>query len=205
MKIDLRSILHGERKFQFQVGPQWWEEHCRDNAALDLDGALAVTILVSRADSKYILDGELKGSVILQCDRCLESYRRKLEREFRIVLVARTDEDGQTEVELFREDLEEGFISDFVLDLADITREEVFLALPMKNLCRKGCAGLCPLCGANLNGKGCGCKIVGGRPEFSRLKELGPLPDKDSNVQKGGMDRGRTDENNEPLSPHDRS
>ncbi len=198
MKIDLRSILHGERKFRFQVGPQWWEEQCRDNEALNLDGALAVTISVSSSGSKYILDGRLKGTVILECDRCLESYRRQLETEFRIVLVARADEDGQTEVELFREDLEEGFISDFVLDLAEITREQVFLALPMKNLCRKDCAGLCAVCGANLNEKSCGCKNVVGHPGFSRLKELGPLPDKDSNVQKGEMDRGRTDENNEP-------
>jgi ribosomal protein L32 len=183
MKIDLRSILHGEREFQFQVKPDWWEENCRDDSVIGLAAPLKVTIQVSSAGNKYILDGRMHGEVILRCDRCLESYKHHLVAGFRIVLVVRNGENGQTEVELFQEDLEEGFVADLVIDLAEVTREQVFLALPMKSVCREDCTGLCPVCGTNLNRETCECRPVVGHPGFSRLKELGTLPDRHSSPQ----------------------
>jgi uncharacterized protein len=161
MKIDLRSILHGEREFQFQVKPDWWEENCRDDSVIGLAAPLKVSIQVSSAGNKYILDGRMHGEVILRCDRCLESYKHHLVAGFRIVLVVRNGENGQTEVELFQEDLEEGFVADLVIDLAEVTREQVFLALPMKSVCREDCTGLCPVCGTNLNRETCECRPVG--------------------------------------------
>ena len=184
MKIDLRTIFHGEREFRFQVKPAWWEESCRDDSVISLAEPLEVRILVSSAGNKYILDGRMKGQIVLRCDRCLEAYEHHLDTEFRLVLVVRPVENGQVEVELFREDLEEGFVTDLVIDLAEITREQVFLALPMKNICRSECAGLCPVCGTNLNRKKCECRPVIGHPGFSRLKDLGPLPDQHG----GGQD-----------------
>jgi len=185
MKIDLRSILHGEREFQFQVKPDWWEKNCEDDSVIGLAAPLKVSILVSSAGNKYILDGRMEGEVILRCDRCLESYKHHLDTGFRIALVVRPGENGQTEVELFREDLEEGYIADLAIDLAEITREQVFLAMPMKSVCREHCAGLCPVCGINLNKETCECRPVFGHPGFSRLKELGTLPEQGLAVQGG--------------------
>jgi uncharacterized protein len=37
------------------------------------------------------------------------------------------------------------------LDLTAWSRDAVALALPEKILCRADCAGLCPMCGKNLN------------------------------------------------------
>jgi uncharacterized protein len=176
MKIDLRSILHGAREFQFLVSPGWWEENCGDDPATRLAAPMDVTILVSSAGNKYILDGRLMGDIVLRCDRCLESYEYHLVSGFRLALVARQGENGQTEVELFREDLEEGLVEDLIIDLAEITREQVFLALPMKSLCREDCAGLCAVCGTNLNKGTCRCSRVGGHPGFSKLKKLDGLP-----------------------------
>ena len=183
MKIDLRSILHGEREFQFQVKPDWWEEHGEDDSVVGLAAPLEVSLLVSSAGNKYILDGRMSGAVILRCDRCLEPYKHHLDTEFRIVLVVRPGENGQTEVELFREDLEEGYVADLLIDLAEITREQVFLALPMKSLCREDCAGICPVCGTNLNRETCACRPVAGHPGFSRLKELGTFSEQAPGVQ----------------------
>lgn len=190
MKIDLRSILHGEREFRFRVKSDWWEEHCQDDAVIGLAGPLDVRVLVSSAGNKYILDGRLKGDVTLRCDRCLEAYEQCLETTFRIALVVRPGESGQAEVELYREDLEEGFISDLIIDLAEITREQVFLALPMKSLCREDCAGLCPLCGINLNRESCECRPVVGHPGFSKLKNLGPLREQHPRMGSEGSSGG---------------
>ena len=37
------------------------------------------------------------------------------------------------------------------LDLGEMVREQFFLAVPLRRLCREDCRGLCPTCGANRN------------------------------------------------------
>jgi uncharacterized protein len=49
------------------------------------------------------------------------------------------------------EDLRTPYVVDDKLDLAAWSRDAVALSLPDKILCRPDCAGLCPVCGKNLN------------------------------------------------------
>ena len=51
-------------------------------------------------------------------------------------------------------------------------REQFYLALPMKPLCRDDCRGLCSMCGANLNRSTCDCKHDFADPRFAALKEF---------------------------------
>lgn len=46
------------------------------------------------------------------------------------------------------------YVEDGVLDLHAWARDALALALPANILCREDCAGLCPVCGANLNEAG---------------------------------------------------
>jgi uncharacterized protein len=43
------------------------------------------------------------------------------------------------------------------LDHGDTNREQLFLAAPVKPLCRAACLGLCPTCGANRYDSTCAC------------------------------------------------
>jgi uncharacterized protein len=49
------------------------------------------------------------------------------------------------------DELRTPYLEDDNLNLAAWARDAVALALPDKILCRADCAGLCPLCGKNLN------------------------------------------------------
>jgi uncharacterized protein len=49
------------------------------------------------------------------------------------------------------EDLRTPYVTDDNLDLTAWSRDAIALALPDKILCRADCAGLCPMCGKNLN------------------------------------------------------
>jgi uncharacterized protein len=49
------------------------------------------------------------------------------------------------------DELQTPYVEDDKLDLASWARDAVALALPDKILCREECAGLCPMCGKNLN------------------------------------------------------
>jgi len=49
------------------------------------------------------------------------------------------------------EELRTIYLDDDKLDLSAWARDAVVLALPDQILCREACAGLCPMCGKNLN------------------------------------------------------
>ena len=57
-----------------------------------------------------------------------------------------------------------------VLDLGEMVREQFFLTVPLKRLCREQCAGICPTCGANRNDKSCQCP-----PEAETASPFGSL------------------------------
>lgn len=58
------------------------------------------------------------------------------------------------------------------LDLALLVRDAVLLELPQSPLCRLGCEGLCPRCGADLNVAACQC---GPAPRDERWAALDQL------------------------------
>jgi len=51
-------------------------------------------------------------------------------------------------------------------------REQCYLSLPMKPLCRPDCRGLCPQCGTNLNRGACACRREWDDPRLTALKTL---------------------------------
>jgi uncharacterized protein len=57
------------------------------------------------------------------------------------------------------------------IDLTDVVREQLYLALPMKPLCREECKGLCPVCGVNRNRETCTCQEVWVDPRMAALKK----------------------------------
>ncbi len=59
-----------------------------------------------------------------------------------------------------------------VIDLTEAIRQYTALAIPMKPLCKEGCAGLCPSCGHNLNRETCDCTAQEVDPRWSELTKL---------------------------------
>jgi uncharacterized protein len=49
-------------------------------------------------------------------------------------------------------------LADETVDLTPLVRDAVVLELPLAPLCRDGCAGLCPTCGADRNLAPCTCQ-----------------------------------------------
>jgi uncharacterized protein len=76
------------------------------------------------------------------CYRCLDDTVLELPIEAREYQA--TNPEGSDE-------LRTPYLKDDNLDLTAWSRDAVALALPDKILCRADCAGLCPVCGKNLN------------------------------------------------------
>lgn len=104
-----------------------------------------------RLQENLLLQGWLEGEVTLECSRCLEPYvqplRMEIEIEFRPSVAVLTGE------VLSPPEDDSVYMIDgqHVVDLAEAVREQVLLNLPMRALCSPDCAGLCPICGKNLN------------------------------------------------------
>ena len=74
------------------------------------------------------------------CMRCLKDAAPEIEVDAREV-----DRPGGGE------ELSSPYLEDEALDLASWARDALVLALPTQVLCREDCAGLCPVCAADLN------------------------------------------------------
>lgn len=58
------------------------------------------------------------------------------------------------------------------LNLSDQVWESLLTMLPYRMLCKEDCAGLCPLCGADLNEGPCGCVSQDGDPRLEILRGI---------------------------------
>jgi uncharacterized protein len=171
MIFDLKTAFEKPVKLDLTLSPEWWRRDKYDDPILGLDSPLSAHINIKRAGERYILEGEISGGLRLRCDRCIETFHFDLRTEFRLFLMPYPGETKE-EIELGKDDMSVVFISEDEIELDDIIRSEIYLAIPMKVLCKEDCAGLCPVCGRNLNIERCDCKRQTGHPAFLKLKEF---------------------------------
>jgi DUF177 domain-containing protein len=120
----------------------------------------------------FRLVGDTHTSVELECSRCLEPFLRAVDSTFDLRYQPHARNTGEGEREVEEDDLTTAFYENDAIDLGQLMREQVYLSLPMKPLCRDDCRGLCPVCGANLNLSVCRCAREWDDPRFAALKAL---------------------------------
>ena len=87
------------------------------------------------------------------CDRCLTPSSEKVICEF-------------------DEEIDPKDISENLADITEIVRDTFLASLPIQNLCRADCKGLCPVCGKNLNNGECECDKFIVDPRLATLKDF---------------------------------
>lgn len=141
--------------------------------ALETGGRLKARVDLVDGTTVHVR-GTLSTRVRVDCGRCLERYAVPIEQEIDLFYLPREKErpqDEEEEVELTDRDVVVGYHDGGQLDLGEVVREQVFLSLPLKRLCRDECRGLCPTCGKNRNAGDCGCPP----PEPAEDPRLAPL------------------------------
>jgi len=118
------------------------------------------------------LHGQIEATGKAVCDRCVEPIEIPLSGPFRVSYEPRENEASAEEVELSEKDVEVGYYEGDGLELADVVREQVLLALPMQKLCRPDCQGICPTCGINRNEASCQCTVQQVDERWAALKSL---------------------------------
>jgi DUF177 domain-containing protein len=109
---------------------------------LPVPGTVPAELAITKAATGTVFQIGFKARLHGPCYRCLGDAVLELPisaREYQA-----TNPEGSDE-------LRTPYLVDGKLDLAAWARDAVALALPDKILCRADCAGLCPVCGKNLN------------------------------------------------------
>jgi uncharacterized protein len=137
--------------------------------------ATGVAELLEHAEGEVRIEGRYTVEITAQCDRCLGVARFPLDAAFdlfyRPASVIGSDEE---EVEIDESQVEIAFYEGDGLELEDLLREQVLLALPMQRVCSEGCLGICPVCGKSRKETPCDCRIETSNDHWKALRSLEP-------------------------------
>jgi uncharacterized protein len=175
MLLDL-SRFRGEldridRRFESSAFPLDREEF-RVISPVDLQ------VEVRKDTKKVRLVGRVRTTLECDCSRCLEAFPVPVDLTFDLLYLPVSDNapprvaGGDDEVELREDDVGVSYYRDDQIDLGDMMREQFYLALPMKPLCRDDCRGLCSVCGINRNRETCSCTAEWVDPRMDPLRKL---------------------------------
>lgn len=104
-----------------------------------------------------LVQGDLSTEIILPCSRCLEPVVVPIDVELEEVFTPTIDIiTGQT-IKPEEDDRALWIDEHHILDLSEVLRQDVLVAVPMHPVCREDCRGLCSTCGQNLNEGNCNC------------------------------------------------
>jgi uncharacterized protein len=121
--------------------------------------ASGVAEVLADSDGEVRIQGKYTVELTARCDRCLGSARFPLDAKFDLYYRPASHVAAAEEVEIDDGEAEIGFYEGSGLELKDVLREQILLALPMQRVCSEACKGMCPVCGKNRNETACDCKL----------------------------------------------
>jgi len=166
--LNLNKIRTAQDRFEQVYRPDQFEAD-EDYRVVE---PVSLAFDIFKDKQAFRLTGRVKTTLELKCSRCLEPFTVPIDQEFDLRYQPHTvnAEEGEREIE--EDDLTTAFYENDEIDLGQLMREQFYLALPMKPLCRDDCKGLCPVCGTNLNRGACDCKREWDDPRLASLKKL---------------------------------
>jgi len=143
----LKEAVGSTRRYQLK-------EIASPDTAQKIDGEVRLI----RSQKGILVEGEVTTKVEAVCSRCLSPIDFPL--TFKIIeeeFLPKTDVISGLPLS-FGGEVGTLFINEeHILDLGEMVRQYFILTMPIKPLCHPDCAGLCPVCGSNLNQGACSC------------------------------------------------
>ena len=116
--------------------------------------------------------GDFSTRMEMACARCLEPLTREVRKQFDLLYRPQGADAGRSELSVTAAEAEVGYYQGQGLLLEDVLREQVLLAMPLREVCSDQCKGLCPHCGRNLNQEQCNCAERLEDPRWAALKDI---------------------------------
>ena len=170
--LELRKLQFRE---EFQPGTVEFGSEMRQVGPLKTEGR--AELVREHHGGQHSVDdirvvATLAGRMEVSCARCLETVELDVNRAFDLLYRPLVSEKGADEVSISEAETEIGYYKGEELELEEVLREQVLLALPLKALCRPDCKGLCKQCGKNRNTEPCDCPQKSVDPRWNALEGL---------------------------------
>ena len=177
MFISLQDLESREVRFKVDIpsGDIDFDLKVKQSSSLHSEGKVQ---LLNTALCEIRVTGNLHVTMEGICDRCVEAAGYDIENNFDLVYLPASEAPTRGEDEVDEGGIEVGYYEGNGLELHDVLREVVLLAVPMRLVCQEDCKGICPVCGQNRNQTDCGCQPESSDDRWSKLKllraEIGP-------------------------------
>lgn len=172
MLLDLSRLQGGGERIDRRIPPDSFETPAEDFRVVE---PVQLTVDVRRDGEKVRLVGRVATVLEVPCCRCLEPFRTSVDNAFDLLFLPASEAgaaEGDDDRQLDEAAVNASFYEDEAIDLVEVVREQFYLALPMKPLCREDCRGLCPVCGTNRNEATCSCEQEWVDPRMDALRRL---------------------------------
>jgi len=175
MLLDLRGFRGGTDDIVRQFPPGAFDLKDED---FRIVAPVQLTARLTKDNEKVRLVGRLQTMLETNCGRCLDPFTIPVDANLDVLFLPEADTahapaaENDDESEVREADTGVSFYKNDTIDLGEIMRDEFYLAMPMKPLCRVDCKGLCPVCGVNRNRETCTCRAEWVDPRMEPLKKL---------------------------------
>jgi uncharacterized protein len=162
MRFDATQLLREPAGTHTDIELDLGHQRLSDDLSVN---AVKGRLTLWRTEKEVLVRGTLFVDIDLECGRCLSPTPTTLpievEERFRPASA-----DIQPDEQVFPID------ADNQLDLRPALQDLTVLSVPMHVVCRPDCAGLCPVCGQDLNKGSCDCETQEIDPRLVALKAL---------------------------------
>jgi len=171
VKLDLSEIARIPGSFA---------EHEIDLTFKEIEGMKLMApvrgkMIASSTGRVLLLEGAIDTEVEQVCYRCGTLYNQPVHAEFQEDFVVRPAQSHGQGPRIEEEEAPESrlFIDGTLdLNLDELLRQSILVALPLKPLCADDCRGLCPHCGHKLSEGPCACQPEETNPHMAVLQQL---------------------------------
>jgi uncharacterized protein len=169
MRIELENLEGGRGEFAHVYQP---EDLNPVDERVQITEPAQVNGKVRLAGNEVFVNGHVETRAQVECDRCLKPVDLPVNADFTLEYIPGAEYESSAAAELTEAELSVSVFDGEAIDVDEIVKEQILLAVPTRMLCREDCKGICPECGTDLNSGECACKKDDIDPRWAALKNL---------------------------------
>ena len=169
MRIELENLEGGKGDFAHVYQP---DDLNPVDERVSLSQPATVSGKVRLAGNEVFVNGHVEARAKVECDRCLRPVETPVDTDFALEYITGSEYESSGVAELTEAEMSVSVFDGQGVDVDEIVKEQILLAVPTRLLCREDCKGICPECGTDRNTGDCNCATNDIDPRWAALKNL---------------------------------
>jgi uncharacterized protein len=169
MRIELENLEGRKGDFAHVYQP---DDLNSVDERVKLSGPATVNGKIRLSGNEVFVNGHVDTRAQVECDRCLKPVEVPVSADFELDYITGSEYESTAAAELTDAEMSVSVFDGEAIDVDEIVKEQILLAVPTRMLCREDCKGICPQCGTDRNTGECSCVTKEIDPRWAALKNL---------------------------------